>query len=223
MTATAAFFRLEGVLAKHGTLALTAYFSANGAGLRESIGRLARVALTAPMWPVLGQTDRTTMTRASYVALRGMSEDRVEYLADEYWSGTMQAGLLESGLEMVRRARRDGHRIVIVSELIEPVARRILDVVPGVDALMCNHLEFRNGNATGRLLDPLVGGHETARQIAEWAQEHGVDLSRSMACGAFGTDVLLLSSVGHPCAVNPDYALRRAAEGAEWPLMVFDA
>lgn len=223
MTATAAFFRVEGVLTKQGTLALTAYFAANGQGVRDSLGRLARVALTAPMWPVLGGTDRQTATRAAYVSLRGMSEDRIEELASEYWTNTMEGGLLESGLEMIRRARREGHRIVLVSEMIEPVVRHLLSKVPGVDELLCNRLEMRNDFATGRLEGPIVGGHETGRLIRAWAEREGVDLSASMAAGAFGTDVLLLSSVGRPCAVNPDFALRRAAEGAEWPLMVYDA
>jgi phosphoserine phosphatase len=31
--------------------------------------------------------------------------------------------------------------------------------------------------------------------------------------------MLLLAAVGNPCAVNPDFTLRRAARDARWPIV----
>ena len=45
--------------------------------------------------------------------------------------------------------------------------------------------------------------------------------SASTAYGAHGPDVLLMTAVGRPCAVNPDFTLRRAARDAGWPVMDF--
>ena len=34
--------------------------------------------------------------------------------------------------------------------------------------------------------------------------------------------VMLMGAVGEPCAVNPDFTLRRAAEQANWPVVYYD-
>jgi phosphoserine phosphatase len=33
----------------------------------------------------------------------------------------------------------------------------------------------------------------------------------------------LLHSVGNPCAVNPDFALRRLAREADWPILDYES
>jgi phosphoserine phosphatase len=33
--------------------------------------------------------------------------------------------------------------------------------------------------------------------------------------------MLLLSAVGKPCAVNPDFVLRRSARDADWPIIEY--
>ena len=74
---------------------------------------------------------------------------------------------------------------------------------------------FRDGYATGKLLEPVVGGHDCAGWARGYAQQHGIDLTRSTVYAAHGPDLLLLSAVGQPCVVNPDFTLRRAARQAE--------
>lgn len=220
---TAAFFRLEGVLTRRSALSIAAFYAANGHGVRDTLGRLGRLALAAPVHAMLSQNDRTTSTRLVYVAMRDISEDRIEELSDEYFTKVLSKSILRSGEELLKRARRDGHRIVVLAESLEPVLRRLHEELPGIDELVCNRLEYRENHATGRLLDPVIGGHDAGRWIRDYAQKHNIDLSRSVAYASHGPDLLMLSAVGHPCAVNPDYTLRRAAEGADWPVTVYDA
>lgn len=219
---TAAFFRVEGTIVSRGVLAASAYLAANGQGLGERLRRLGQVALAAPIYGLLGQNDRTMANRVAYVTLRGMSEDRVLCLAEEYFEEVLKDKVLDSGLELMHRARKDGHRVVLLSEglshVIEPLAEHI-----GVAAehLVSNQLEFKNGECTGRLLDPVIGGHEGAKWVRNFASHNGIDLDRSIAYAAHGPDLLLLAAVGKPCAVNPDYTLRRAAKEADWPVVEY--
>jgi phosphoserine phosphatase len=83
-------------------------------------------------------------------------------------------------------------------------------------------LEFRDGYATGKLLEPVIGGHDLVRWARSYADEHALDLSHSLVYGAHGPDLLLMSSVGIPCAVNPDFTLRRAARQTDWPIIDYD-
>lgn len=218
---TAAFFRVEGTLLNRGALAASAYLAANGQGFRERFLRLGGIALAAPVFGILGQNDRTMANRVAYLALRNMSEDRVSVLGREYFDDVLKGKLLASGLDLLKRMKQEGHMTVLLSEGIEEVVGPLRDELSDVDHFVCNRLEFRDGDCTGRLLDPIIGGHETRRWVTRFAEEHNIDLGRSVAYAAHGPDLLLLAAVGSPCAVNPDFTLRRAAEEAEWPVMEY--
>jgi HAD superfamily phosphoserine phosphatase-like hydrolase len=215
----ALFVRVEGILTDRGARSAAAYFAANAAGMRERALRLGHLALTAPIYQVLGQSDRVLANRLTYVALRGMSEDRIAELADEYWQNVLRSHVLASGRELLRRARSEQQRIVLLSDGIESVIAPLIEYLACVDDYVCNRLEFRGGNATGRLLDPVVGGHDGGQFLRGYARERGIDLELCTAYGAHGPDLLLLTAVGRPCAVNPDFTLRRAAREAGWPVM----
>ena len=218
-TRQAVFVRIEGVLTRRGALSAAAYFAANAAGLRERVIRLGHLALSAPVYEVLGQSDRALANRLAYLALRNMSEDRIAELADEYWQNVLKHQVLGAGVELLKRARSEGRRIVLLGDSIEPVLQPLVEHLGFVDDLLCNRLEFRHGLATGRLCDPVIGGHDGGRFLTRYAHEHGIDLDASTAYGAHGPDVLLMTAVGRPCAVNPDFSLRRTAREAGWPVM----
>jgi phosphoserine phosphatase len=215
----AVFVRIEGVLTGRGARSAATYFAANAAGLRERALRLGHLAWSAPVYEVLGQSDRVLANRLTYLALRSMSEDRIAELADEYWHNVLRERVLADGVSLLRSARAEGKRVVLLADSVEPVVQPLVEHLRCVDDYVCNRLEMRDGLATGKLLDPVVGGHDGGRFVLEYAREHDIDLSASAAYGAHGPDVLMLAAVGRPCAVNPDYTLRRAARDAGWPVM----
>jgi HAD superfamily phosphoserine phosphatase-like hydrolase len=218
-TIQAVFVRIEGVLTGRGVRAAAAYFAANAAGFRERALRLGHLAWTAPIYEVLGQSDRVLANRLAYLALRSMSEDRIAELASEYWENVLREQVLSDGVELLRRARAEGKRVVLLADSVDAVVKPLVEHLRYVDDYVCNRLEFRSGYATGKLLDPVIGGHDGGRFVETYAREHGIDLAASSAYGAHGPDVLMLAAVGRPCAVNPDYTLRRAAREAGWPVM----
>ncbi len=219
----AAFFRAEGILTSQGVVAAAAYMAGNRAGFRERAFRLGQVALAAPIFAVLGQNDRTLGNRVAHLALRDMTEDRIAVLAEEYVEDTLRPKVLESGVDLMKRAHREGRRVVVLSEGIGHIMRPLVEGMRVVDDLICNELEIRDGRATGKLTDPIIGGYEGGRWIEEYAREHDVDLEGSVAYASHGPDLLLLTAVGSPCVVNPDLTLRKAAREADWPVIDFRA
>jgi HAD superfamily phosphoserine phosphatase-like hydrolase len=217
---TAAFFRVEGTLVDRGALAASAYFASNAQGFAERALRLGALAVGAPLYGFLAQNDRTLATRAAYVALRRMTEDRIVELAEEYYGEILKERIYDRGRELIKKARKQGHRIVLLSEGIEQVVSPLAAEL-GADQLISNRLEFEAGEATGKLLEPIIGGHDTGVWIKRYAREQRIALERSLAYAAHGADILLLSAVGQPCAVNPDFALRGAARDADWPVLEF--
>lgn len=218
---TAAFFRLEGVLVSTSAVAAAAYMAANRAGFRERAFRFGQAVAAAPIQRFLGQRDRNLSTKVAHLAYRDMSEDRIVVLAEEYVEDMLDDSVLDGGRDLLKRCRDEGHRIVVISECIEQIAKPLVEKLRHVDDFVCNHLEFDDGRATGKLEEPIVGGFETGKWARAYAGEHGLNLQASAAYGHVGSDLLLLSSVGKPCAVNPDSTLRRAAEEADWPTVEY--
>jgi phosphoserine phosphatase len=214
-TRPAAFFRVEGALSARPAALAAAWLAANAQHVGVRAARLGAVALSAPF--ALGLGDPTTGHRLAWAGLRGMSDDRLAVLGEEYFEGYVRDQLRPVGLDLLGRARADGLAIVLVSDnldvVVEPLAEQLR-----ADLLLCNHLELRSGRATGRLCDPVVSrfGGAWLREVAE---EHELDLSRSRAYGATGADQVLLSAIGHPCAVHPDRTLRRVARDLDWPVV----
>jgi phosphoserine phosphatase len=218
---TAAFVRVEGILLARGVLSAAAYLAANAKKFGERALRLGLVAVAAPVHGLLGQTDRGLAHRLANLALRGMSEDRVAVLCEEYAEDVLKDKLLDQGTELLRRLQAEGHRVVLISDNIAPIMEPLARHLKHYDELHCNKIEFEDGEATGKLLEPILGSNIGGRWLDDYAAAHQLDLRRCYAFGAHGPDMLLLSRVGKPCAVNPDFVLRRSAKDADWPIIEY--
>jgi phosphoserine phosphatase len=212
--ATAAFVRAEGVLLDRPAVACAAWLAANALQPGERALRLGGVALAVPLW-LTG--DAASGLRLAWSALRGITVDRLEVLGEEYWEVHLRPRLSRLGLDLCERARAAGHRVVVVTDLPEPVARHV-GAHLRADALVCNRAEHRGDRLTGRLLDPLASafGGAALRALAE---TNGYDLATSAAYGAVAGDAVLLSGIGLPCVVAPDRGLRRMARDLDWPVV----
>lgn len=211
----AAFFRLEGVLLSRPTPLAAGWMAANAQHVRGRLGRLGAVAASAPF--ALGLGDAVTGARVTWMALRGLSDDRLRVLGEEYWATWLADHLRPAGVDLIARARRDGHAIVLISDHIEPIATHAAQALKA-DHLVANRLEMRNDRATGRLLDPVVA-HFGGRPLRDFAERHDLDLAASRAYGSTASDQVLLAALPWPCAVHPDRALRRVARDLDWPVV----
>jgi HAD superfamily hydrolase (TIGR01490 family) len=108
-----------------------------------------------------------------------------------------------------------GHRVWIVTaspvEVGELVARRL-----GATGAIGTCAEHTDGVYTGRLVGTIVHGAVKADAVRSLAEREGVDLASSYAYGDSANDLAILSSVGHPVAVNPDGRLRKHARAQGW-------
>ncbi len=117
---------------------------------------------------------------------------------------------------------RNDHRYVVLAtttpkHLVEPFARRL-----GFDDVIATTYEVRDGHFTGRLSGSFVWSGWKMSRVKSWAKNNSVSLKDSFAYSDSVYDVPLLSSVGHPFAVNPDNRLRALAIGRRWPIIFLD-
>src|SRR6202162_2853331 len=149
------YWRVEGSLLELGALRPVLFFTWNSRSYAERWSRRAGMAGMALTRPFAYAASRTFATRFLHTLLRGVSRDRLDFLEEEYFHYILKPQLRRAAAEQLLEAVRGGERIVLVGQLIENVLRPLAHHF-GVDLFISNRLEFRDGKATGRLIDPIV-------------------------------------------------------------------
>ncbi len=132
-----------------------AYFTWNAQSFAERWARRGGAALLALVRPLLYATDRVFATRALHTLLRGVTRDRLDLLGEEYFHYVLKPQLKAEGLRKLKEWMAANGQVVLVSQGLDHVMRPLAEFL-GVEQLVANRLEFRDGLATGRLLDPVI-------------------------------------------------------------------
>jgi HAD superfamily hydrolase (TIGR01490 family) len=139
----------------------------------------------------------------------------------EEWANTTTQGSLPwfaQGIDRMRRHLECGHRVVLVTGTLAPLARAIAGHLPAGVEIRATDIEIREGCFTGRILGKHLSFGEKARLLSEYAAEFDLDLRQSFAYGNEMSDAEMLQAVGHPAAVNASWRLKREARKRGWRL-----
>jgi thioester reductase-like protein len=151
----ATYWRVEGSLLELGALRPVGFFTWNAQSFAERWARRTGMAAMAVSRPFAYAASRTFATRLLHSLLRGVSRDRLDLLGEEYFQYVLKPQLRPEASEKLLEAVRAGERVVLVGQLLDHILRP-LAAHYGIDSFIANRLEFRDGHATGRLLDPVV-------------------------------------------------------------------
>ncbi len=218
---TAAFYDVDGTLIKTNVVHAYAYYAINTPELTKRIGKTAGLLAGLPFYWLADKFDRRLFNEAFYKNYAGYTEDRLVLLGEEIFDNVIRPNIFDGALSLVKRSQRQGHRQILVTGAIDVITRPLAEFL-GCDDYVANRLELKDGVATGRLEKPLIAGANKALWVRQYAEEKGYDLDGSFAYADSGSDVPLLSVVGHPCAVNPDFKMRTTARAYDWPVLELD-
>lgn len=151
---------------------------------------------------------------------RGKKLDTFKAGAEDFYRRCIEPNFAPRILARARAHKNLGHVTVLISGSIryylEPVARDL-----GFDHLICSELEEdENGILTGRPKFLCIDANKRIL-LTRLAEEENLDLTRSSAYGNHQADIPMLSSVGHPYAVEPTAPLRRKAREMGWPILTY--
>src|SRR5271157_1553704 len=149
------FWRVEGSLLELGALRPVGYFTWHAQSFAERWARRAGMVAMTLLRPFAYAVNRVLATRLLHTLLRGTSRDRLDLLGEEYFHYVLEPQLRSEAVKDLKKAKSRGENIVLVSQGLDHVLRPLAKFF-GVERLIANRLEFRDGFATGRLLEPVI-------------------------------------------------------------------
>ena len=160
------YWRVEGSLLDLTVVEPVAFFTWNAQTFAERFRRRGLIFLMALLRPFLYSTNRKFATRAIHTVLRGVTRDRLDLLGEEFFQYKLKPRLKQRGVQKVQELVQSGADVVLVSQGLEHVMRPLAQHLR-VKRIVANRLEFRDGMATGRLLNPVIRPRGAFARIRE--------------------------------------------------------
>jgi len=149
------YWRVEGSLLDLTVVRPIAFFTWNAQTFSDRFRRRGLIFLMAVLRPFLYAANRKFATRVVHSVLRGVTRDRLDLLGEEFFQYKLKPHLKQEGVEKVQELVRSGADVVLVSQALDHLMRPLAQHL-GVRHIIANRLEFHDGTATGRLLDPVI-------------------------------------------------------------------
>src|ERR1700745_936487 len=118
-TGQVSYWRVEGSLLEVGALRPVGFFTWNAQSFAERWARRAGMAGMALSRPFAYAASRTFATRLLHALLRGVSQDRLDLLGEEYFQYVLKPQLRREAVEKLLAAVRGGEEVVLVSQLLD--------------------------------------------------------------------------------------------------------
>jgi HAD superfamily hydrolase (TIGR01490 family) len=220
-TSVAAFFDVDNTMMRGASI----YYFARGLASRKlvTIRDLAMFAWGQAAFRIRGTENADHIGTAKETALAFVAGQKVsdlimlceeiydDVLADRIWTGTRTLALQHLDA---------GQQVWLVTatpvELARVIAHRL-----GLTGALGTVAETVDGVYTGQLVGNLLHGPAKSEAVRALAAREGLDLARCFAYSDSSNDLPMLTTVGHPHAVNPDSDLRDHARDHEWPIHDF--
>lgn len=214
----AAFYDLEGTLVSTNLVHTLGFYARRQQGIWQTVRKSAATLAKLPMFGVTDLYSRNVFNEFFFQSYKGESTDRLRFFADELFQDVLKPAIYAGTAELIAQGKKIGQRQVVLTGALDFTIEKLMDHL-GIDDYVANRLEFVNGYATGRVLPPVMASATKAKWIREYAERENINLSKSYAYSDSISDLPMLSIVGHPVAVNPDFRLKQTALQHDWAIL----
>ncbi|QIK82574.1 HAD family phosphatase [Sanguibacter sp. HDW7] len=161
-----------------------------------------------------------TVRDRALLLIKGHSVAEVTAVGEEVYEQALVSRIFPGTRKILDAHLAAGHEVWLVTaapiEIGALIAQRL-----GTTGALGSIAEHVDGVYTGRLVGELMHRESKADGVLALAEKRGIDLAASYAYGDSANDIPLLSTVGFPCAINPEPRLRRFARERGWPMREF--
>lgn len=214
----AAFYDLEGTLVATNLVHTLGFYAKRQQGLWQTARKSVETLAKLPFFGITDLYSRNVFNEVFFRSYKGFSQDRLRYFSDELFEEVLKPAIYAGTPELIEQGKKIGQRQVVLTGALDFTIARLMTYL-GIDDFVANRLEFVNGYATGRVLPPVMASATKAKWIREYAEREGINLSESYAYSDSISDLPMLSIVGHPVAVNPDFRLKQTARQHDWAVL----
>lgn len=214
----AAFYDLEGTLISTNLVHTLAFYSLRQQGLLNTVKKSLTTLAKLPAFGITDLYSRNVFNEYFFRSYEGESFDRLRYFADELFEEVLKPAIYDGTPELIAQGKKLGQKQIVLTGALDFTIEKLMDYL-GIDDYVANRLEFVNGYATGRVLPPVMASATKAKWMREYAEKNDINLSESYAYSDSISDLPMLSIVGHPVAVNPDFRLRKTAIQHDWAIL----
>ena len=156
--------------------------------------------------------------RFAFSFLAGLGINEFESYVNEFCNEVLSKRLYSESLQIITDHVAQGHKVILVSNSMEPLVKKIAEMV-GASDYIASTLETRNGKYTGAILN-VVYGENKVDSVKTYLYLHNISvLDESWAYGDHYSDVPILSITDHPYAVNPDRKLKKYSRLQGWDIV----
>jgi HAD superfamily hydrolase (TIGR01490 family) len=214
----AAFYDLEGTLVSTNLVHTLGFYARRQQGLFKTIKKSAATLAKLPLFGVTDLYSRNVFNELFFQSYKGESEDRLRYFSEELFEDVLKPAIFPGTKELIAQSKKIGQKQIVITGALDFTIDRLMDYLD-IDEYAANRLEFVNGYATGRIMPPVMASATKAKWMREYAEKNGINLSESYAYSDSISDLPMLSIVGHPVAINPDFRLKQTATQHDWAIL----
>ncbi len=180
----------------------------------------AELALQGPSLLALDRKDRGDFLRSFYRKYEGSRPERLQRDSQEFFNAYLLKKSFPAAIDRIRRHKSLGHKTLLITGALDFVLEPLK---PLFDDIICAELELGdNGLYKGRSLSIPPIGEARASILAQYAEEHSLSLSESVAYADSTSDLPMLEAVGYPVCVNPEPKLAAIARKRGWHVEQWD-
>ena len=199
------FWRAEGSLLNLTAVRPAGFFAWNAQTFLERWARRGAMGILAVARPFLYSVHRVFATRVLHTVLRGVSQDRLDLLGEEYFEYVLKPRLYPRGVSKLKEVMAAGQQVILVSQGLDHIMRPLAAHL-GISHIVSNRLEFRDGLATGRLLEPVIRPRGAFAKLTGTKPDGRISAERLARQLGFGSPTERLAAAIRPArrlAVNP--------------------
>ncbi len=214
----AAFYDLEGTLVSTNLVHTLGFYATRQQGLWQTFKMSAGTLAKLPFFAVTDLYSRNVFNEVFFKSYKGESFDRLRFFSDRLFEEVLKPAIFPGTRELIQQSKKVGQKQIVITGALDFTIEKLMDYLE-IDEFKANRLEFVNGYSTGRILPPVMASATKAKWMREYAEKNDINLSESYAYSDSISDLPMLSIVGHPVAVNPDFRLKQTALQHDWAIL----
>lgn len=216
----AAFFDVDNTLVRGSTPILFGKVAFRGGSIKRRV--IWRFAFEQMMFVRRGEKTNTlqAIKDRALTVTKGYEVKNLEPLLKKVYESEIRPRLWPETVKALKEHLAQGHEVWLLTAAPIELAQLIADDL-GATGALGTIVGRKDGVLTGELVGDPLHGQAKRKAAKKLATERGISLSKSWAYSDSVNDLPLLTLVKHAVAVNPDKALTRYAEAANWDIVRF--